>query len=133
MTFTSRAAVALAPAQTTAARPGVLEKRMDFDSLGEIIATRRLSYFDEKNQQRTVSVFIGKPQQMPNSPDYHCPFQVIGIGSQQTVLAYGRDSIHALQSAMLLIGANLKQLNEQLGCRLTWEGSAQGELGFPLS
>ena len=102
---------------------------MDFD-IGEIIATRRLYYFDETNQKRTVSVFVGKPQESSDSPGYHCPFQVLGIGGQETHLAQGLDSIHALQSAMILIAAHLTQLNDEIGGRLSWEGGPQEELGF---
>src|SRR5262249_3504667 len=97
-------------ATATADYPGWLEKKMDFDSLGEIIATRCLHYVDESNNRRTVSVLIGKPLQFHDSTDYHCPFQVIGIGSQQTLFARGQDSVQALQSALFLVGANLKNL-----------------------
>lgn len=107
------------------------ESRMDFESIGEIIATRRLHFVDEGNHQRTVSVFVGKPQQSPDSTSYHCPFQVIGIGSQRTQLARGVDSIQALQSALILIAASLNHLNSELGGKLTWDGGAKGELGFP--
>ena len=104
---------------------------MDFDSIGEIIATRRFHFIDEGNSQRAVSVFVGKPQQSNGSSDYHCPFQIIGIGSQTTQLARGHDSIQALQSALKLISANLNYLNKELGGKLLWEGGGQGELGFP--
>ena len=104
---------------------------MDFDSIGEIIATRRFHFVDEGNTQRAVSVFVGKPQQSNDSSDYHCPFQIIGIGSQTTQLARGHDSIQALQSAFVLISANLNYLNKELGGKLLWEGSCEGELGFP--
>ena len=104
---------------------------MGFDSIGEIIATRRLYFIDESDNKRTVSVFVGKPEESSDPPGYHCPFQLIGIGSQETHLAQGLDSIHALQSAMILIAANLNHLNDELGGRLMWEGAAKGELGFP--
>ena len=65
----------------------------------------------------------------------HCggqtPFQIIGIGSQNTHLAEGTDAVQALQSAMILIGANLNHLNNELGGRLKWNGDDSGELGFP--
>jgi hypothetical protein len=32
---------------------------------------------------------------------------------------------------MVMIGATLLFLNEDLGGNLTWEGSSEGELGFP--
>ena len=104
---------------------------MDFDSLGEIIATRRFRLIDEGNQQRTVSVFVSKPEQSNGSSEYHCAFQVIGIGSQKTQLARGRDSIQALQAALVLIAASLNRLNRELGEKLIWDGDDKGELGFP--
>jgi len=104
---------------------------MDFDSLGEIIATRRLHFVDEGNHKRAVSVFIGKPQQSNGSSEYHCPFQVIGIGSQNTQVAAGRDSIQALQAAFILVSANLRNLNNELGGTLMWDGAQTGEFGFP--
>ncbi|MDX6288678.1 MAG: hypothetical protein QOH42_477 [Blastocatellia bacterium] len=104
---------------------------MDFDSLGEIIATRRLHFVDEGDHTRAVSVFIGKPQQSNGSSEYQCPFQVIGIGSQNTQVARGHDSIHALQAAFVLISANLRNLNNELDGKLMWDGTHTGELGFP--
>ena len=104
---------------------------MDFQSVGEIIATRRIHLVDEANHKRTVSVFIGKPHQPDDSSDYHCRFQIIGIGTQETLSARGRDSIQALQSALVLIRDSLNQLNCELGGRLNWDGGQPGELGFP--
>jgi len=104
---------------------------MDFDSLGEIIATRRLYFLDEGNIKRTVSVFLGMPQQSPDSTGYHCLFQLIGIGSQQTQLAQGVDSIQALQSALMLIAASLNHLNNEIGGKLAWQSGCKGDLGFP--
>lgn len=104
---------------------------MEPEVIGEIIATRRFYFADDADNKRTVSVFIGEPQPSPDSPGYQCPFQVIGIGSQRTQLAHGHDSIQALQSAMILIGARLNQLNHELGGRLRWDGGGAGELGFP--
>ena len=46
-------------------------------------------------------------------------------------VARGQDSIQALQSALILAAASLNHLNEELGRKLTWEGGASGELGFP--
>lgn len=109
------------------------ESSMNFDSVEEIIATRRLYFFDEGNNKRTVSVFIGKPQQSPDSTGYRCPIQVIGIGSQLAQSARGVDSIRALQSALILLAESLNHLNNQIGGKLAWEDGCQGEgeLGFP--
>jgi hypothetical protein len=108
-----------------------LESDMDAEILGEIIASRQFHYADDAGNTRTVSVFVGQPQPSPDANGYHCPFQVIGIGSQKTQLACGHDSIQALQSAMILIAARLNHLNDQLGGRLQWDGGCKGELGFP--
>src|SRR5205807_1270507 len=59
-------------------------EKMDFENIGEIIASRKLQLLDENDTKRIVSVFVGKPQQAPNSHEYYCPFQVIGVGSQKT-------------------------------------------------
>ena len=105
---------------------------MDLEVIGEIIATRQFYLVDDGDNTRTVSVFVGTPQPTPDSPGYHCPFQVIGIGSQKTQLAHGRDSIQALQSAMILIAARLNRLNRELKGRLRWDGAGgHGDLGFP--
>jgi uncharacterized protein DUF6968 len=107
------------------------ESAMNNGNIGEIIATRQLYYFDEEHQKRAVSVIVGKPEPSPDSSEYQCLFQLIGIGSQHTQTARGHDSIQALQSALILVAANLNYLNDQLGRRLVWEGAAKGELGFP--
>ena len=102
---------------------------MNFDSLGEIIATRMLYLVDEHGRKRPVSVFIGKPEPSEDASGYKCPYQVIGIGSQETFLARGSDSIQALQSALTLAGTVLQRLNEEVGGGLVWNGSS-GDLGF---
>ena len=104
---------------------------MEFEGVGEIVATRQLHYFDEMNRKRIVSIFVGKPQPSPDSEDYQCLFQLIGIGHQKTQVARGHDSIQALQSALILAAASLNHLNDKLGRPLVWEGGAKGELGFP--
>jgi hypothetical protein len=103
---------------------------MDFD-LGEIIATRNFRFVDVDDNERSVSVLVGKPQPSNDSPEYQCPFQVIGIGGQTTQIARGYDSIQALQAALILISANLNYLNNELSRKLSWAGGRSGELGFP--
>ena len=104
---------------------------MECESIGEIIASRMLHVVDEHGHKRPVSVFIGKPQPLPNSSGYECPYQIIGIGTQETYTGHGRDAIQALRTAMILLGANLNHLNDELGGRLVWNGGPQGEFGFP--
>lgn len=103
---------------------------MEFETVGEIIASRMLYLIDENGNKRPVSVFVGKPQPSRSDPGYECPFQIIGIGNQNTHVGRGRDSIQALKTALTLLGAKLNELNDELGGRLVWEGEAPGELGF---
>jgi hypothetical protein len=114
-----------------ATRRAITENPMEFEGVGEIIATRQLYYFDETNRKRIVSVFVGKPQPSAETRDYQCLFQLIGIGHQKTQVARGHDSVQALQSALILAAASLNHLNEKLGRKLVWEGGVKGELGFP--
>lgn len=103
---------------------------MEFESFGEIIASRMLHLIDENGHKRPVSVFVGKPQ-ASRSDGYECPFQIIGIGSQDTHVGRGCDSIQALKTALTMLGSKLHELNEELGGGLVWEGGSPGELGFP--
>lgn len=107
------------------------ERNMNCETVGEIIATRRLYYFDEHQQKRAISVIVGKPHTSADSSEYRCHFQLIGIGKAGLQTATGHDSIQALQSALILVAANLNHLNDRLGRRLIWDGGVKGELGFP--
>lgn len=104
---------------------------MEFQSVGEIIASRMLHLIDENGHKRPVSVFVGKPLPSRSGPGYECPFQIVGVGAQNTHVGHGRDAIQALKTALILLGATLRQLNEELGGRLAWEDGLPGELGFP--
>lgn len=104
---------------------------MEFDGLSEIIASRMLHVIDEQGNKRPVSVFIGKPQPSADCSGYFCAYQIIGIGNQETQIGHGRDSIQALKTAMILLGANLNNLNDEIGGKLVWNGGPKGELGFP--
>lgn len=106
---------------------------MDFDTLGEIIATRRLHYVDEQHVTRTISVLVGKPQPSSQASSYSCAYQIIGVGNQETNLVNGNDAIQALQSAIDLINANLIELNDELGGLLFQDehGSKELEFGEP--
>ncbi len=104
---------------------------MEFESTNEIIASRMLHVIDEQGNKRPVSVFISKPQPSADSSGYFCAYQIIGIGNQETHVGHGRDSIHALKTAMILLGATLDNLNNEIGGKLVWNGGAKGELGLP--
>jgi hypothetical protein len=50
--------------------------------IGEIIATRIYRFFDEDNNERAVSILVGKPEPAQGSPDYQCPFQLIALAAK---------------------------------------------------
>lgn len=104
---------------------------MEFENIGEIIASRMLHVVDEHGNKRPVSVFISKPQPSADSADYFCAYQIIGIGTQETQIGHGRDSIQALKTAMILLGATLNNLNDEMGGKLVWTDGRKGELGLP--
>jgi hypothetical protein len=99
--------------------------------LGEIIATRKLSFIDDDGSERIVEVNLGNPKQFPDSSDFYVPFQVIGAGSETVLCAGGIDAFQALQEVMIIIGAKLSVLNESCGGRLRWEAEEGSSLGFP--
>ena len=95
---------------------------MEFASLGEIIASQSLHIVDEQGNKRPVRVFIGKPEESADARGYECPFQIIGIGSQETRVGFGRDSVQALKTTLVLVNASLNHLNDELGGKLIWNG-----------
>ena len=103
------------------------------DNLGEIIARRELRFTDKEGVKRTLVVLIGKPRASQDSDSHYCPFQISGLGSEEIKYAVGIDSVQALQLVMVMIGANLRFLEQELGGGVNWEGSDKGDLGFPVS
>ncbi len=101
------------------------------NDVGEVIAVRELSFISKAGSQDELTVSIGKPQPFPDSESYFCPFQISGVGEERIKYAAGIDAVQALQLVMAMIGADLKFLANELGGVVSWEGSDQGELGFP--
>jgi len=104
---------------------------MTSNKLMDIVAARKLYFFDDKKKE--IAVLIGKPQRQSDSSDYYCLFQVVGIGDEEVRHATGIDAVQAMQLAMKMIGAYLYSLNQHNGGRLRWEGDETGDLGFPVS
>jgi hypothetical protein len=102
---------------------------MKLDSLGEIIAERNLNIIGD--EKRKLIVKIGKPQTFPNSSDYYCPYQIIGLGKEKIRYAGGIDAVQSLILALKMIGADLYTSPESQSGKLRWEGDESGNLGFP--
>jgi hypothetical protein len=103
---------------------------MHLNDVGEIIARRKLYLADDK--EKKIVVLIGKPNIFPDSSDYFCPFQVIGLGSEEVKYAGGFDAVQAIQLAIRMIGSELLAMNKSLNGKLRWDASESGDLGFPI-
>jgi hypothetical protein len=73
-----------------------------------------------------VKVRFGKPMPDPKG-DWACPFQIIGIGSEEILKIYGIDAVQALQLAMFSAGADLERF--QKAVKISFLDDA--DLGFP--
>jgi hypothetical protein len=104
---------------------------MYLDDIDDIIAVREFYLTENDEPNRIVKLSVGKPKAFPNSEGYYCPFQILGAGAENIKYAAGVDAIQALQLAMVMIGATLSFLNEELDGRLRWEGGSEGDFGFP--
>ena len=104
---------------------------MNLDDVGEIIAVRKLSLLLHNGPHTEIFVFLGKPKQLPDHPDYYCPYQIKGVGSETVGYMCGIDPFQALQLAIRALGGDLEILNQHLGGNLRWEGDEKGWLGFP--
>ena len=104
---------------------------MELDSVGEVIATRRLFRAGD-DTAGVIAVKMGKPVPYPDGQDYYCPYQVTGLGDEKVRYAAGIDAFQAMQLALRMIGTDLYiRLNRLCAGRLRWEGDDDGDLGFP--
>jgi len=101
---------------------------MAIGSLGAIIAVRK---YLADGGARSVTVKIGKPEEMADHSDYYCPFEIDGIGRGGIDHACGVDAIQALDLAMKKIGVILNFSPEAQAARLSWDGGGD-HFGLPL-
>ncbi|MGA8151750.1 MAG: hypothetical protein WB952_12430 [Terriglobales bacterium] len=101
---------------------------MTLDTLGEVIATRKLLLVGPVNKE--VSVKMGKPR-LSNHNDYCCPVQIVGIGSERIHGIFGADAFQSIQLAIEFIGKTLRDWTEQNGSKIQWELDEQRDVGFP--
>jgi hypothetical protein len=106
---------------------------MKLDTVGEVIAMRELTIAEDNTPSAAIAVLLGKPQQLPDSPGYCCPYQIKGVGAQKVRQICGVDAFQALQLALRTIAVELEVLNKDRGGRLRWECDDKGGLGFPDS
>jgi hypothetical protein len=78
--------------------------------LGPIVAERSFTLFKRDGTPLRVTVRLGTPfvvRPEPESLEYRCPAQIVGIGNDRVHAPSGLDPFLALQYAMHLIGVKL--------------------------
>lgn len=103
---------------------------MKLESVGEIIAARKFILAREGHQPVDVIVLMGKPEKFPDHTNYYCPYQIKGAGRDKLMAIGGVDAFQAMQLALDTIRVELEVIEKDSSGRLTWEGGAEGDLGF---
>lgn len=88
---------------------------MHLEELGEIGAVPEMYIADEAGSERKIQVLVGKPKPFPESSGSYCRFQIVGVGDEEIRYAAGVDAMQSLQLVMVIIGATLQSLNDQVG------------------
>ena len=104
---------------------------MKLESVGDVIATRKLLLLRDDTATAEVLVLLGKPQTGQDQQEFYWPYQLKGAGDEKVRLARGVDAFQALQLALSILGVELDVLNKKLGRKLRWECDDAGDLGFP--
>ena len=102
---------------------------MHLDSVGQVLATRTLDV-EEQDCSRPVTVLIGAPRRSPETKDFCCPYQILGLGDGTVRYAEGVDEAQAIYIAMEAVGTLLSATEEARTGRLTWYGEPAH--GFPV-
>jgi hypothetical protein len=103
---------------------------MKLESVGEVIASRKLTLSQPEGAPSEVLVLLGKPQQTPGFDDFYCPYQITGAGLNRVWYSCGIDTMQALQLAVGALEVEVEVFNEKLGGRLRWNDDEKGWLGF---
>ncbi len=102
---------------------------MRLHNVGKVLAERILDLSTSEGD-RQVRVLIGKPQPIPKSVDFFCPYQVVGLSDETVRYAEGVDAAQAIYLALEAVGTYLAATQEARSGRLTWYG--ERTLGFPV-
>jgi hypothetical protein len=102
---------------------------MRLESVGKVLAERTLD-LETNGEVRAVKVRIGMPRRIPDSPDFYCPYQIVGLADDTVRYTEGVDAAQAIYLAMEGAGTILASTTEVRSGRLTWYG--EREHGFPV-
>ena len=100
------------------------------DSIGDEIGLRVLDCRDGAGNSSPVRVVLGRPEVLPGSTSFYCPFQILGLGNSSPKYAVGVDSIQAITLAFRMIAVELEVRQSETNARLSWLGSEPTQLGF---
>lgn len=107
---------------------------MTIESLGEIIAERRVYLQTQSGDRREIRIRVGKPQAFPEPPkDFFVPYQLIDVDRDRLLYAAGVDAVQALQLVMLMIGDDLLAIARAHHATITWVAGREGDFGFPTT
>jgi hypothetical protein len=102
---------------------------MHLESVGPVLAERILD-LESVDGRRTVQILIGQPRNIPNSAEFYCPYQIVGVLTNTVRYTEGVDAAQAIYLAMEAVGTLLAATPEARSGRLTWYG--ERALGFPV-
>jgi len=90
------------------------------------IAFRNLLWVERSGRRAVVR--IGRPQMVPASSVWRCPFEVRGLPEPTRDFGFGVDSIHAIQMAL----DGIRRVLVMSDIDLNWEGVRAADPGFPM-
>ncbi|GAA2599329.1 DUF6968 family protein [Streptomyces tubercidicus] len=92
--------------------------------LGEVMAERELEAVTRDGGRTPVVVKLGTPHPDPlgTGEDWCCPHQILGLGDENVLAAFGVDSLQAFLMATRSLKAHLAERSAAASVTLTWLG-----------
>jgi len=79
-----------------------------------------------------ITVRLGWPRKVRKQKCFVCPVEMVGWGETTLRPVSGCDVFEALQLALILIGTDLKYLDDHSGGALRWVDKQRDHIGFPV-
>lgn len=102
---------------------------MKINSITEPVAIRKLKY-SVGNNEKEVTVTIGKPVPFDDKQDFYCPYCIQYEEEKKFGYVGGVDAIQALELSFRKIGSELFILKSKKSIEMTWLGGEKGDAGF---
>lgn len=107
-----------------------MERRDNKLEDNEVIASRTYEVADSSPPDY-VTIRLGRPKLRNEDGRYECGAEICEYGRVWVRYLNGADEFEALQLALILIGTDLKHINDQLSGRLRWLKEKREDLAFP--